>query len=877
SSEVVKQVRVAEAKMASLEARLEVKEEARVADLEARLEATAKCDGVLWVETAEIPAAGLKGPRKTKPPGPAGARNGEKACFWFRDRGWCKNGNSCEFAHVRVCKYYNADGGCWKGSKCEFVHESARATDTKPPLSTKPPTKPEDVIRAEAAEAALLKPLPNEPKSKKKDRNAELEARLKAKTPARAKKGICSFYRGRGGCKNGDACDFVHQVDPALLRRELAANPHDMEASIQKVEEEMKIKFAKAKTLDLVIMMDCTYSMDPWIEAAKTSIISIIQNVNVDHPNAKVRVGFVAYRDFCDGDKRLQVQPLTEEVDTVRDFISSLRAFGGGDGPEDIPGGLQKAIELDFQAEGKLIVLVADAPCHGSKFHNTRDNLVYKREILASPDICAQMRLIAQKGIDFTFIEVKPKDTAKMVAILESEYQSVKSADESERDFVKVSLDKSGDVVRFASIVCSSASSSLTASKSRSVLSSANMALGISTYHHYGPTGMPTAALDGIAEEDESEVSSSSSSVIAPVPEVKPLDWSEAQAAPEIAAVRHSFHFRPNEAIDWANLNLKHTMQQTTIRLLPTCFAKGAMRSAHALYDCKMEKCLVAKFYFGKAATKTSSSSSGFRLEDDVEMQIVAKQLATQFSLAPEVDDAVDFVFTCWYEIENPTAVGLDASMTKFTAEPYIDGKYEKYNNNNGWVAEKSLTLGDTAQAFSHFTWQSTYGQHMVVDLQGVGSVFTDPQIHSLQEAKFGKGNLSTAGMTAFFSTHKCNQVCRALDLKSLRESNDEAKDDEAEMKMVIPRQDGADPSMAISCPLCGTITTVLRSKFIHAHRKGRELYCSFCVTKVNKREPKACNVCKKDTLFSPFWYDMKGMEYPTTCKICKADKSKSG
>ncbi|RLN95336.1 hypothetical protein BBJ28_00026489, partial [Nothophytophthora sp. Chile5] len=582
-SESEMRVKAAEERIANLEAELAAKAEARVADLEAQLEATTKCDDVMRVEAAEIPAAGLKGPRKTKPPRPAGARSGGKVCFSFRERGWCKKGNSCEFPHVRVCKYYNADGGCWKGSKCEFAHESARATDTKPPLSTKSPTKPEDVIRAEAAEArlaaleaALQEPSPPETKTKTtlntpsesdirvdkaEARIAELEAKLKAKTPARAKKGVCSFHRGRGGCKNGDACDFVHQDDPettsptksdsalraeaaeerlaaleavmmeisppktkskkktntpsesvlraekaearvaelearfksntpvrakkgvcsayrdhgsckngtaceylhqddsALLKRKLAAKDRELEAvkqfgairsemkvNIQKVEEEMKVKFAKANTLDLVIVMDCTGSMDPWIEAAKTSIIAIIQNVNVDHPNAKVRVGFVAYRDFCDGDKRLQVQPLTEEVDTVRDFISSLRAFGGGDGPEDIPGGLQKAIELDFQAEGKLIVLVADAPCHGSKFHDTRDDPIYKREILASPDICAQMRLIARKGIDFTFIEVKPKDTAKMVAILESEYQSVKSADESERDFVKVSLDKSGDV-----------------------------------------------------------------------------------------------------------------------------------------------------------------------------------------------------------------------------------------------------------------------------------------------------------------------------------------------------------------------------------------------------------------------------------------------
>ncbi|KAG7380696.1 hypothetical protein PHYPSEUDO_006925 [Phytophthora pseudosyringae] len=240
------------------------------------------------------------------------------------------------------------------------------------------------------------------------------------------------------------------------------------------------------------------------------------------------------------------------------------------------------------------------------------------------------------------------------------------------------------------------------------------------------------------------------------------------------------------------------------------------MRSAHALYDCKMGAYLVAKCYFGKAAS--TSSTSKVSLQNDVKMQIVAKRLATEFSLSEKIEKGVDFIFTCWYEIKNPIEAGLDPSMSMFTAEPYIEGEYKKYNNNNGWIRDDGLNLSETAQAFSHFTWQKTFGQLMVVDLQGVGSILTDPQIHSTHE-NFGSGNLSETGMTAFFATHECNSVCRALALKPLKATEAETNGGAGSTtEDCTVTEKAADKLMACSCPLCGGITMVLHSKFIAAY-----------------------------------------------------------
>lgn len=51
-------------------------------------------------------------------------------------------------------------------------------------------------------------------------------------------------------------------------------------------------------------------------------------------------------------------------------------------------------------------------------------------------------------------------------------------------------------------------------------------------------------------------------------------------------------------------------------------------------------------------------------------------------------------------------------------------------------------------KAFSHFTFERSGHQLIVVDIQGVGDLYTDPQIHTEQGTDFGDGNLGTVPLT---------------------------------------------------------------------------------------------------------------------------------
>ena len=80
--------------------------------------------------------------------------------------------------------------------------------------------------------------------------------------------------------------------------------------------------------------------------------------------------------------------------------------------------------------------------------------------------------------------------------------------------------------------------------------------------------------------------------------------------------------------------------------------------------------------------------------------------------------------------------------------------------------------------------------QHTVLDIQGVGTSYTDPAIVSRQQLKYGYTDTGYNGLQSFFQKHVCSPVCKALRLRRV-DGN------------VLPHPTGIKPKAPPTCPPC--------------------------------------------------------------------------
>jgi hypothetical protein len=119
--------------------------------------------------------------------------------------------------------------------------------------------------------------------------------------------------------------------------------------------------------LDLTICIDSTGSMQPTIDALAEALGQMVDILRGISP--KFRLGLAHYKDEGELGKTgaKPIQPLTRNIAAAQKQLQKLRAFGGGDLPEAVLGGLELALSraMRWQPEAnKLVILIGDAPPH---------------------------------------------------------------------------------------------------------------------------------------------------------------------------------------------------------------------------------------------------------------------------------------------------------------------------------------------------------------------------------------------------------------------------------------------------------------------------------------------------------------------------------
>jgi len=268
----------------------------------------------------------------------------------------------------------------------------------------------------------------------------------------------------------------------------------------------------------------------------------------------------------------------------------------------------------------------------------------------------------------------------------------------------------------------------------------------------------------------------------------------------------------------------KWTKTAGEIALEPRPFAQGAFRKAYRARLIKTGSNDVdgSKLYVCKFAMDAETPKQLYL--HDVEAQVYASKWAEQFNLR---NPPIPVYFVEAFVVEFVERAGRPYAG----CELYIKGEFQKHNNNVGAVsteggqqqagqvqgqaqggaqsgssnvldllrdvdevaggssspsitgmgaaAAATMASGtedgpslqdviDTANAFSHFTYYASQKQILICDIQGVGGIYTDPQVHTLQSGVFGVGNLGYTGIRAFLLRHVCTRMCAAINLPKI-------------------------------------------------------------------------------------------------------------
>jgi len=501
----------------------------------------------------------------------------------------------------------------------------------------------------------------------------------------------------------------------------------------------------EAQSTDMCFMIDATGSMSIYIKNACDTVSSIIDEVKLTYPSSIMRVAIVAYRDIEDHN-RFEIFDFSSSVMDAKNFLNGLKASGGGDGPEDINGALQKALNLSWQQSVKSIIHIADAPCHGLKmngYHGGDSHPEGYREDLPWESLLGDLK---KRTMNYLLFKIG-SEPQYMFGRFKEIYNS--STYKSEVELIFEMKDLTADKELFKKLTVAHLKSTIASS-----IKSTYARIPISS--KYKPKdGLGTLLEAGHEEEkDEDRWATGKSKTLGLDTEVAfaKASWMNPHFFNIEVEGTSYYVFGAKTVKDIANNKVSYNNEKVQLQIRKTPFGKGEFSLA---YHCRA-KPHNSEVYFNTAIKKSIRPAKRDFYFGTLQKNTLAILLAKEYNNALEKAKV-----NSNYRIYFTRVLVVKIKSEYFLLEAFIPGDFEKYTNNLNYVNENVPFM----TAFSHFSHHFTKGKFMVTDLQGCNNLLTDPAVHSAEVMFPAQADLGIKGMVAFFRHHECNDFCKKLGL----------------------------------------------------------------------------------------------------------------
>ena len=167
------------------------------------------------------------------------------------------------------------------------------------------------------------------------------------------------------------------------------------------------INVEEKTSLDLLFIMDLTGSMEPYIDQVKNNMINIMNRIPIECPGININLGYIGYRDVSEIAVNYIVNiDFSQNYQQIQNRIKNVIADGGKDIPEEIAWAIEKAIEKNWKSDARYSILVADAPCHGTKYHIDDIKDDYPNGVPGRKNIEILINELAAKNVSLFCMEI---------------------------------------------------------------------------------------------------------------------------------------------------------------------------------------------------------------------------------------------------------------------------------------------------------------------------------------------------------------------------------------------------------------------------------------------------------------------------------------